>query len=205
MLGATNGSDSFPVNEAKAGPSHFPWFALVVRARHEMGVSDHLRSIGYESFLPLYQCRKQWSDRIREVEVPLFPGYLFCQFNPQDRLPILKTPGVIQIVSRNRMPVPVDESEIHAVRTFVTLGVPSQPWPFLEVGDKVRIESGTMRGLEGILIEFKGKHRLVVSITLLQRSVAAEVDSAWVSAVSLSPVPLEQKPHSRFRPVELAV
>src|ERR1700752_1390554 len=110
---------------------HFPWFALQVRARFERGVADHLGGKGFELFLPLYKCRKRWSDRIKEVDAPLFPGYLFCRFNPQDRLPILKTPGVIQIVGTNRTPVSVDEQEIEAIQKMVASGMPNQPWPFL--------------------------------------------------------------------------
>jgi transcription antitermination factor NusG len=90
-------------------PSEYPWFALQVRTRHELGVANYLHGQGYESFLPLYKCRKRWSDRVKEVQTPLFPGYLFCRFDPQDRLPVMKTPGVMQIVGVNRVPLPVDE------------------------------------------------------------------------------------------------
>ena len=95
----------------------FPWFALQVRTRNEAGVAEQLGGQGYERFLPLYKVRKRWSDRIKEVDAPLFPGYLFCRFNPQDRLPILKTPGVMQIVGFKNGPVAVDESEIQALQT----------------------------------------------------------------------------------------
>ena len=161
----------------------FPWFALQIRMRHESGIGDHLTGKGYEWFLPLYKAQRRWSDRLKEVESPLFPGYLFCRFNPQDRLPILKTPGVIQIVGYNHIPVPVDEQEIEAIRRLVASGVPNFPCAYLEVGTKLRIESGALRGLEGILTEIKGKRRLVLSITLLQRSVAVEIDSDAVSVV----------------------
>ena len=157
-----------------------PWFALQVRTRHEMGVARHIRGIGYEEFLPLYMCRKRWSDRVKEVESPLFPGYLFCRFDPQNRLPILKIPGVIQIVGNSRQPIPVDESEINAIQSLVTSGIPNQPWPFLEVGERVHIEAGPLRGLEGVLVEFRGSRRLILSVTLLQRSVAVEMDAASV-------------------------
>jgi transcription antitermination factor NusG len=158
-----------------------PWFALQVRSQREANVADHLAGKGYELFLPLYKLRKRWSDRIKEIDTPLFPGYLFCRLNPEHRLPILKTPGVLHIVGFNHGPSPVDEHEICAVRNIVATGAPSQPWPFLEIGDQVRIESGPLCGLVGILIQFRGKRRLIVSITLLQRSVAVEVDSALVT------------------------
>jgi transcription antitermination factor NusG len=175
----------------------YPWFALQVRGRRELAVAEYLRGQGYEWFLPLYKCKKLWSDRIKEVESPLFPGYLFCRFDPQLRLPILKTPGVIQIVGNNRQPAPVDEHEIAAIQTLVATGARNQPWPFLEVGDKVRIESGPLSGLEGLLVEFRGSHRLVISVTLLQRSVAVELHSAVVTSLRPSKAPLAQEMYSR--------
>lgn len=165
---------------------HFSWFALQVRTRHEAGVAGFLEGKGYEFFLPLVASTKRWSDRVKKIENPLFPGYLFCRFDPQQRLPILKTPGVIQIVGYNRNPVPVDESQISGIQALVASGLPSQPWPFLTVGQRVRIESGALRGYEGLLVEFKGNRRLVLSISLLHRSVAVEIDSAAVSAVRSS-------------------
>jgi transcription antitermination factor NusG len=164
-------------------PDLFPWFALQVRTRYEAGVADQLSRQGYDRFLPLYKLRKRWSDRIKEVDAPLFPGYLFCRFNPQDRLPILKTPGVIQIVGFKTGPAVVDEAEIRSIQTLVAAGVPNQPWPFLAAGDRVRIESGPLLGLEGILTEVRRSYRLVLSVTLLQRSVAVEIDSASVTAI----------------------
>jgi transcription antitermination factor NusG len=166
-----------------SGLDRFSWFALQVRTRHEVGVAGILEGKGYELFLPLYKCRKRWSDRIMSVELPLFPGYLFCRFNPQDRLPIVTTPGVIQVVGYNRLPIAVEDSEIRAIQTLVTSGLPNRPWPFLEVGDPVRIEAGPLRGLEGLLIDFKGNHRLVLSIALLHRAVAVEIDSVSVKSL----------------------
>jgi transcription antitermination factor NusG len=183
--------------ELKAKNVKYPWFALQVRARHEQGVADHLQGKGYEWFLPLYKCRKRWSDRVKTVDAPLFPGYLFCRFNAQDRLPILKTPGVMQIVGFNGLPAAVDESEINAIQTLIKSGVPSQPWPFLATGDRVRIESGPFRELEGILVKSKGDHRLVLSVLLLQRSVAVEIDSAFVTPLRPSSVQSVEKVYAR--------
>ena len=157
-----------------------PWFALQVRAQRESQVAAHLGGKGYEFFLPSYSCRKRWSDRIKKMEAPLFPGYLFCRFDPHDRLPILKTPWLIQIVGFSHVLTPVDDEEINAVRRLVASGSAAEPWPFMAVGERVRIESGPLRGVAGILTQFKGNHKLVVSITLLQRSVAVEIDSALV-------------------------
>jgi len=185
--------------------TEYPWFALQVRTRHESGITNYLRGQGYESFLPLYKCRKRWSDRVKEVQTPLFPGYLFCRFDPQDRLPVMKIPGVMQIVGANRVPIPVDEVEISAIRTLVASGMPNQPWPFLQVGERVRIESGSLCGLEGILMDFKGTHRLVLSITLLQRSVSVEIDSALVSSASSSQRARLEKTFAACRPVQILV
>jgi transcriptional antiterminator NusG len=164
------------------------WFALQVRARRENMAAEHLRGKGFELFVPMHTRRQRWSDRVKEVEVPLFPGYLFCRLNPFDRLPVLKTPWVIQIVGYNRAPVPVDDLEIAAIQQIVASGLSSEPWPFLEIGARLRVESGPLRGLEGILAEFKGNHRLVVNVTLLRRSVAVEIDSCVVERVCPAPI-----------------
>jgi transcription antitermination factor NusG len=157
------------------------WFAVHVRSRYESLVARCLTAKGYECFLPTYWCRRRWSDRVKELELPLFPGYFFCRFQLEDRLPILKTPRLISIVGIAQNPVPVDEAEIEGVRKLVNSGLRHQPWPYVSIGQKVRIEYGSLWGLEGILQSFKGRHRIVVSVTLLQRSVAAEIDSSWVS------------------------
>jgi transcription antitermination factor NusG len=189
--------------DLKLATSLFPWFALQVRTRQEASVADQLTGQGYERFLPLYKVRKRWSDRIKEVEAALFPGYLFCRFDPRDRLPILKTPGVIQIIGFKDGPTAVDESEIRSIQQLVTAGVAHQPWPFLSAGDRVRIDSGPLVGLEGILTEVKRSHRLVLSVTLLQRSVAVEIDSALVTAIKMSRQkgPEKSKPQEQDLPV----
>jgi len=194
-----------PEPEAKTATMTYPWFALQVRVRRESSVADYLGGLGYEWFLPLYKSRKRWSDRIKEVKSALFPGYLFCRFNQHDRLPILKTPGVVQIVGFNRIPAAVDETEISALQTLMATGVANQPCRFLEIGEKVRIESGPLRGLEGILMDFKGHHRLVLSVTLLQRSVAVEIDSALVASVGSAQPSRREKEVVQSRPVQLVV
>ncbi len=157
------------------------WFAVHARSRYENLVFRCLAAKGYECFLPTYWCRRRWSDRVKELELPLFPGYFFCRFHLEDRLPVLRTPGLISIVGIAQNPVPVDEAEIEAVRKLVNSGLRHQPWPYVSIGQKVRIEYGSLWGLEGILRSFKGRHRIVVSVTLLQRSVAAEIDRSWIS------------------------
>src|SRR6267143_5298496 len=163
---------------------NYPWYALRVRSRFENTVATHLQGRGYESLLPLYKCRRHWSDRFKEIELPLFPGYVFCQFNPLNRLPILSIPGVVHVVGAGRTPVPIDETEIAAIQAAVKSGLPRQPWPFLEIGHRVRIACGPLSGVHGILLGFRGHQRLVLSVTLLQRSVAVQIDEAWVQPIS---------------------
>jgi len=135
---------------------------------------------GYETLLPTYKLKKSWSGKVREVSAPLFPGYVFCQFDAQNRLPVLVTPGVIAVVGRGKTPVPVEDGEVAAVQALVSSGFRAEPWPFLELGQRVRIESEPLEGLEGILINFKGNHRIVLSVSLLRRSVALEIDRSCV-------------------------
>lgn len=169
------------VNPTK--PTPFPWFALQVRSRREGVIAAHLEGQNYECFLPLYKSKRRWSDRVKEIEQPLFPGYLFCRFDLHNRGPLLMTPGVQQIVGVGRTPMAIEEREIEAVRLALSSGLPNQPWPYIQVGQKVRVNHGSLVNLEGILVNFKGSNRVVLSVTLLQRSVAMEVESAWVSPV----------------------
>jgi transcriptional antiterminator NusG len=164
------------------------WFALVVKPRHEKAVSTMLEDKGYETFLPLYRQRHTYSrGRFKVVELPLFPGYVFSRFDPWLRLPILTTPGVFYVVGVGRTPAPLDDQEIESLQIVVKAGHCAQPHPFLEAGQRVRITDGPLTGVEGVLVYEKQSPRLVLSITLLQRSVRAEVDREHVT--SLSPPP----------------
>jgi transcription antitermination factor NusG len=160
-----------------------PWYALQVWVRKESLIAAQLEGQGFECFLPKYKSLREWSDRKKEVEQPLFPGYVFCRFDYAQRRPVVVTPGVLQVVGYGRTPLAVEDREIEAIQTAVASGVQSQPWPYLEVGEKVRIHTGKLSGLEGILINFKGHHRVVLSVTLLQRSVALEVDLGWIASL----------------------
>jgi Transcription antiterminator len=151
--------------------------------RKESLVATQLEGQGFECFLPKYKSVREWSDRKKEVEQPLFPGYLFCRFEYSQRRPVVVTPGVLLVVGCGRAPMPIEDREIEAIQIAVASGIPSQPWPYLEVGEKVRIHTGKLSGLEGILVNFKGNHRVVLSVSLLQRSVALEVDLAWVASL----------------------
>lgn len=156
------------------------WFALRVKTRFEKTVSMALRNKGIEEFLPLYRCDRSWSDRVKPVDVPLFPNYLFCRIEPERRLPVLTTPGVLHFVGVGKTPIPIHDGEICAIQSVVQTDLKTEPWPFLEVGQKVRVENGPLSGLEGLLVEVRKNHRIIVSISLLRRSVAAEIDRNWV-------------------------
>lgn len=160
-----------------------PWFALRVRSGGEAVVDSALRNRSFPTFLPTFiECRP-YSDRVKKQERALFPGYLFCRFDPNRRAPILGVPGVQRIVSSSGRPTAVDQQEIDNLQRLVSAGAPAVPWPFLQSGQKVRIEFGVFAGLEGLLVEAKSTKRLVLSISLLQRSVSVEIDRTWIKPI----------------------
>ena len=182
------------------------WYALTVKPHHERAAARALESKALETFVPLSRSRRRWSDRIQELELPLFAGYVFCRFPGTERARILSTPGVNSVVGFGNQPAGVEDAEIRALRTLVTSGLPVGPWPYLRVGERVRVEAGPLCGVEGILTQVKDAWRVVVSIELLQRSIAAEVDRDSLSVVvppALVPGPRstpgaqERSPHVR--------
>jgi transcription antitermination factor NusG len=180
--------------------SNADWFAVQVRARWEQSTARILSGKGYETLLPMYKSERRWGGRSRTVDAPLFPGYVFCRFDVLKRLPILVTPGVVGVVSRGRVPVTVHPSEIATIQTLVSSGVQAEPWPYLEVGQLVRIEDTALQGVEGILVGFKSSRRIVVSVSLLQRSVALEIDRAVVTPVCETRNALDAAPASLCEP-----
>jgi transcription antitermination factor NusG len=160
------------------------WFALTVKPNHEKSVAQALGSKAVEVFLPLYRARRRWSDRIKELDLPLFAGYVFCRYAAPERARVLATPGVTSVVGFGNKPAAVPEAQIDSVRTMVSSGVALSPWPFLRVGERVRIEAGPLSGVEGILTQVKDAWRVVVTVELLQRSVAAEVERDVVAVAS---------------------
>jgi transcription antitermination factor NusG len=156
------------------------WFAIRVKPQAERVVATIARYKGFEEFLPLYKTRRRWSDRFQWVDLPLFPGYLFCRLkNEESRLPILTIPGVLHFVGIGKIPVPIDDREVAAIQATIQSGLLAEPWPFLDVGQKVRIEEGPLTGTEGILVEIRRKQRIVVSVSLLSRSIAVEIERHW--------------------------
>ncbi len=156
------------------------WFALAVVPRKEKATAQVLRAKGYEDFLPLYSVRRRWSDRVKTVELPLFPGYVFCRFDPQNRLPILKIPTVMSVAGMGRNPQAVPLDEIDALQAVCQSGMKTIPCPYLTEGARVRIMEGPLSGVEGILTEATDT-RLILSVTLLQRSISVAIDRNWIA------------------------
>jgi transcription antitermination factor NusG len=164
----------------------YPWFAVNVRTRAEELVGSSLENKGFEVFIPTYlECRR-YSRCVRKIDAALFPGYLFCRLDVNNRLPLLQTPGVHHVVSLGGVPCPIAEQELAAVRLAVESKLPTIPWPYLTTGHRARIECGPFAGLEGIVMMFKGHERLVLSVHLLQRSVAVEIDRSWIRPVGVA-------------------
>jgi transcription termination/antitermination protein NusG len=158
------------------------WFAMRVRTNHEKTFSKALEFRGLNFFLPTYQRVRAWSDRMKQLYQPLFPGYVFCHLNPQERVPALLAPGAMSFVGIGANPIPIPEPEIESLKTLIS-SFQVRPWPFLQLGQKVRIEKGPLAGVEGVIEAFRNGYRIVVSIGLLQRSVAAELEGNWLTPV----------------------
>lgn len=156
------------------------WYALQVKSNFEQTTSTYLRSIGYQTFSPTYEEQREGYDRMRQVDVPLFRGYVFCHFDIHHRLPVLKAPGVVNVVGFGKEFVSIPDEEIEKVRLIAASPVIARPCSYLNVGEVVQLTRGPLTGLKGILVEVKNQHRLIVSVDLLQRSVAAEVNVEWV-------------------------
>ncbi len=154
------------------------WFALYTRHQHEKTVAQFVSGKGIEVFLPLYEAAHRWKDRVKHLSLPLFPNYVFVFAGFDRRADILSTPGVYDFVRVGGLPAPIPEEEIGAVRRVVTQGLHVEPHPFLKSGDRVRVKSGPLEGVEGILVRKKSFYRLVLSVELLARSISVEVETA---------------------------
>jgi transcription antitermination factor NusG len=161
----------------------FAWYALHTRYQHEKTVAQILVQKGFDVFLPLYNVARHWKDRIKQLSVPLFPCYVFIQDGLDRRMSILNTPGVHGFVGSFGQAAPIQEAEIEAVLKMVETSVRVEPHPFLQRGDRVRVKSGPLEGIEGILMRTKNWFRLVLSVELLRMSVAVEVDISMVDRV----------------------
>jgi transcription elongation factor/antiterminator RfaH len=167
-------------------PDGLRWYAIHSRSRHEKRIQQYLHSNAVECFLPLYEAVHRWKDRRALVSVPLFPGYLFVRISLEERLRVLTAPGVVRLLSVHGRPIPVPDSEIDVLRNCAARNLKMQPHPYLTVGNKVLVKSGPFADLEGILVRKKGQFRLVVSVNLIARSVALELDRSDIVALSPS-------------------
>jgi transcription antitermination factor NusG len=162
------------------------WYAVYTKHQHEKSASDLLSRKGFEVFLPLYGAKRRWKDRSKIVSFPLFPCYLFLRINLEHRLDVLRTPGVFWIVENDGRACPIPEFEVEAVRkvTENSPHIEPHPYPNLKGGDFVRIRTGALTGIQGILIRVKNQYRVVLSVEALQKAVAVEVDISSVELVN---------------------
>jgi transcription antitermination factor NusG len=169
-------------NESNPVPRE--WWAVYTRHQHEKNVAENFSRNGLEVFLPLYSVVRQWKDRKKHLSLPLFPCYVFLRGESERRVQVLSTPGVHSIVMIAGRPAPIPEVEIEAIRRAVESPLGIEPHPFLRRGDWVRIKSGPLADIEGILIRRKSSYRLILSAELLQKSIAVEVDAFSVEPLS---------------------
>jgi transcription antitermination factor NusG len=159
------------------------WYAVYTSANHEKRVRQQLEERRVESFLPVYDTIRRWKDRQKRMQLPLFPGYVFVHIALRDRLRVLQIPGVVKLVGASGTPTALAEGELETLRTSLASGVRAEPHPFLAIGRRVRIRMGPLAGLQGLLVQKKNKARFVVSLKLIMRSIAVEVDEADLQAV----------------------
>jgi len=154
------------------------WFAAYTSANHEKRVALQLSVRSVEHFLPVYSSVRRWKDRRVTLDLPLFPGYVFVRLALRDRLRVLQIPGLAYLVAFDGTPSPLPDSEIDSLRSSLAGGIRVQPHPYLTIGRRIAVKSGPMAGFHGILVRRKGLSRLVVSLDLIQRSMAVEIDEA---------------------------
>jgi transcription antitermination factor NusG len=159
------------------------WYAAYTCANHEKRVSEQLGVREVEHFLPLYSSVRRWKDRRVMLDLPLFPGYVFVRMAMRDRLQVQTVPGVARLVGFNKTPAALPDDEIDALRTSLGDAVRAEPHPYLTAGRRVRMRTGPLAGMEGVLLRRKGGFRLVISIDLIQRSVAVDADMADVEPI----------------------
>ena len=169
-----------------------PWFALRVRSKHERTAARYLEHLGFEEYVPLHRVRRRWSDRVKELETALFPGYIFCRFSREQRLRVLNSPGVEGVVGIGKTDAPVEDREIQSVRSLIATGKPLALWPYLRIGQNVAIDSGPLAGLRGVVLRNQDSWRVVVSVEALDRSIAVQVDREMLGLINVV-----QFPHGR--------
>ena len=177
------------LDEEREGSAGLRWFAAYTSARHEKIVARQLEERCIEKFLPLYRSWRQWKDRRKLVEFALFPSYVFVRIEARNKLRVLQVPGIVSLVTFNGQLAELPEQEINALRSGLDHGVYAEPCPYLRVGRRVRVAAGPLAGAEGILLKKKDKCRVVISLDVLMRSVAVEVDGTDLEAAGSAGLP----------------
>lgn len=157
------------------------WYAAYTSANHEKRVAEQLGVRVVEHFLPVYSSVRRWKDRLVNLQMPLFPGYVFVRLALCERLRVLQIPGVARLVGFDGTPTALSDAEIESLRSGLEGGVRVEPHPYLRVGRRVQVKSGPMSGMQGILLKRKGRLRVVLSLELIQRSIAVEIDESDVA------------------------
>jgi transcription antitermination factor NusG len=177
-----------PVSNQNSGLTTVPddysrWYAVYTYPRHEKTVAEQLELKSVEAFLPTFVTENRWKDRRVRIQNPVFPGYVFTRINLSERNKVLAVTGVVRMLSFNGKPAPIDDSEIEAVKFCLERGATLEPHPFFEVGERVRVRSGMLEGLEGLVSRCKNERRLIIPISLINQSVAVEVDASLLEAL----------------------
>lgn len=167
-----------PLREWPGASAGLHWYAAYTCANHEKRVAEQLHQRTVEHYLPLYEAVHRWKDRRVRLQLPLFPGYVFVRLALGNRLCVLQVPGVVLLVGFGGQPAAVPEAEIETLRNGLSAGLRAQPHPYLAAGRRVRIRSGPMAGMEGVVLRRKGNFRVVLSVDLIQRSIAVEADAS---------------------------
>ena len=185
------GGSRLPIAIATPIPADAPrWYAVYTYPRHEKAVADQLETKCVETFLPAFASRSRWKDRSVEISRPLFPGYVFTRICLEERTKIVSIPSVVRILSFNGRPAEIPAQEIESIRLCMGGSAKLEYHPVLEVGERVRIRSGAFEGVEGIVVNQEHKCKVVVSISLIQKAVAFEIDSKHLEPVHFaSPAP----------------
>ncbi len=186
-LGAASGTSVavavFPPPSHMTSPT-LAWFVVHGKFNRERSIDVLLRTAGFETFLPTCRIKRRWSDRLKEIAVPLFPGYIFCKLDVREKLSILKVPGVISLIGIGKEPLPLSNEEVDNIRIMVESGFSVYPWPYVQLGATVVISEGPLRGLRAIVLEEDAsRRRLIVSVELLNRSIAVDIAPEWATVV----------------------
>jgi transcription antitermination factor NusG len=160
------------------------WYALRVKPQHERTVSYALQRKGFERYVPLYKALRRWADSLKDIELPVFPGYVFCRMSPEEAPAVLATPAVYHVISHGAVPAQIEERELHEIQRIESAGLPVGPWPYLKEGQRVRIARGPLAGVTGLLASSNESWHVVVNVQLLQRGIAVAVERGDVAPLA---------------------